>query len=154
MRTNPQAVPQGNRAQEQIEDIGLHQWPKSVKVKVSSHYKDPATPTMIFCKHWRLWRVTELMKLLWMHFHDSLYTTLKAEMQNQKAENAALQENINKALILANNDTETTNILKPKGMAGMNYSIQIKMDLSGSKKKNNKYKGILVCGNLTLPNYC
>ena len=75
-------------------------------------------------------------------------------MQNQKAENAALQENINKALILANNDTETTNILKPKGMAGMNYSIQIKMDLSGSKKKNNKYKGILVCGNLTLPNYC
>ena len=88
-----------------------------------------------------------------MHLHDSLYTTLKAEMQNQKAENAALQEKINKALTPANNDPEMTKILKPKGTAGADYSIQIEMGLSGSKKKNDKYKGILICGNLTLPNY-
>jgi hypothetical protein len=96
-----------------------------------------------------------------MHSHDSLYNTLKAEMQNQKAEiekqkaeNAALQEKINEASTPANDDPETTKIPKPKGTAGTDYNIQIEMGLSGSKKKNDKYKGILVCGNLTLPDYC
>jgi hypothetical protein len=44
-------------------------------------------------------------------------------MQNQKAENAALQEKINEASTPVNDDSKTTKIPKPKGTAVTDYSI-------------------------------
>ena len=71
---------------------------------------------------------------------------MSAELKKSKAANAALQEQLNDVANLRQGDDREQNlILKPKGTAGTHYSIQVEMGLSGSKKKNNQYKGVQVC---------
>jgi hypothetical protein len=71
---------------------------------------------------------------------------MSAELKKSKAANAALQEPLNYVSNLRQGDDREQNlILKPKGTAGTQDSMQVEMGLSGSKKKNDQYKGVQVC---------
>jgi hypothetical protein len=70
-------------------------------------------------------------------------------LEREKAENASLRdklEDTNENQGVGNNSKPTASetILRPAGTAGTNFSIQIAMGLSGSSKKDDKYKAIQV----------
>jgi hypothetical protein len=75
------------------------------------------------------------------------YHTYTAKYEKEKANNAALQEQLDRVGEQGGQGDkhETVNsIPKPQGTAGKDYSIQIEMGLSGSKKKHEKYCAIQV----------
>lgn len=70
-----------------------------------------------------------------------------AALEKEKASNAQLQEQLDKAVELqreGNNEKDCALVPRPKGTAGTDFSIQIAMGLSGSTKKYDKYKAIQV----------
>ena len=70
-----------------------------------------------------------------------------AKYEEEKAARTALKEQLESAEGQGVKDgTDLVNsIPKPSGTAGKDYSIQIKMGLSGGVKKTEKYKAIQVC---------
>ena len=78
--------------------------------------------------------------------HHSPYIYI-AKYEKEKAEKAALQEKlegIEEQDGHGGKHGPVNSIPKPKGTAGKDYSIQIEMGLSGSKKKHKKYMAIQV----------
>jgi hypothetical protein len=66
-------------------------------------------------------------------------------LNKAQAENVSIRERMNREMNAPGNNETQTMIQRPKGMAGTDFSIQEGMELSGSKKGYNIYKGIQVC---------
>jgi len=66
-------------------------------------------------------------------------------LKNEKAHNTEFQEKLDEGGELQSaGSNERDVILRPKGTARTNFSIQEEMGLAGSKKKYDRYKAIQV----------